>query len=267
MRLRCLVIVLAILAASAPDSWGQSKQPATTPQQNAAQQDRGTENSPVVVRVIPPEKSQDELESEKAKRISDEQIVKLTGDLAWYTKLLFGATALLVLATAGLVISGLYQLRDARRQMAHDRQVERAYVFARVVTEAEQYPAMRSGTPTTVSAEYIEVALDNHGKTAGYIDDVAISSCIPEELPKPADLDADYKRSKWEMGVSIPPDGTDVRVPKRFELRAVKGHVVYGRVYYRDIFGGSHSSGFIRRVHNNGTPAPYHAAPEFTSWD
>src|SRR5665647_561304 len=68
MRLRCLAGALILVAAFASDSWGQSKQPsAKAGQQSAGQQERGTNNSPVVVKVIPTEKSKDELAREDAK--------------------------------------------------------------------------------------------------------------------------------------------------------------------------------------------------------
>ncbi len=172
------------------------------------------------------------------------------------------AMAAVIIAIFTAIIKGIN-----RKQLKHGHQVERAYVFARLVPKTEDLPGTFQGTPKTISVEYVEVVLDNHGKTAGYVDDVALSSRPPEQSPKPADLAVDYERSKWEMGISIPPGGTGVRVTKRFELRGVKGHVVYGRVYYRDIFGDSHTSGYIQWVMSNGTPAPYRAAPEFTTWD
>jgi hypothetical protein len=123
MRFCCLVIALAFLAIFASDSWGQSKQPSSkVGQQNAAQQERGTENSPVVVKVIPTEKSKDDLAREDAKDKDklavDNRIASLTGELAFYTKLLFVATALLALITAGLVIASFRQVRDAREAIA-----------------------------------------------------------------------------------------------------------------------------------------------------
>jgi hypothetical protein len=123
LRFRCLVVALALLATFVSDSWGQSKQqPTKTGQQNAAQQERGTENSPVVVKVIPGEKSKDEIARENAKdkekSAVDERIASLTGDLAFYTKLLFGATAALAVITFGLVIAGFRQVSDAKKAIA-----------------------------------------------------------------------------------------------------------------------------------------------------
>jgi hypothetical protein len=119
MRFRCLVVAMAFLAAIASDSWGQSKQPSPKAgQQNSAQQERGTDNSPIVVKVLPTEKTKDDLTREdakdKEKTAIDQKLVSLTGDLALYTKLLFVATAVLALITLGLVVTGFLQIRDAR---------------------------------------------------------------------------------------------------------------------------------------------------------
>src|SRR5258708_39718546 len=114
MKVRRLVLGLALLAIFASDSWGQSKQqPPKANPQNTTQQERGTENSPVVVKILPTEKSETELHSEKEKQETDRQIVRLTDDLAKYTKLLFFATAALLLVTPGLFIFGYSQSKDA----------------------------------------------------------------------------------------------------------------------------------------------------------
>lgn len=71
MKLRCLVIALALLAAFASDSWGQSKRPpgsdASSKQntQSAAPDQRGTENMPLSVKILPGEKTGAETTKEK----------------------------------------------------------------------------------------------------------------------------------------------------------------------------------------------------------
>jgi hypothetical protein len=122
-KLRHVVIALTLLVASAPVSWGQSRQPsAKASQQNAAQQERGTESSPVVVKVLPAEKSADDLARENAgykdRLAIDQRLVGLTGDLALHTKLLFLATAILALIAVGLVIAGFRQVGDARKSIS-----------------------------------------------------------------------------------------------------------------------------------------------------
>jgi len=115
--LRALLFV-AFVAASG-GSVAQSQQPSpNASQQNANQQERGTEKAPIVVKVLPAEKSKGELDSEIAKQESDRQLVKLTGDLAKYTRLLFVATGLLVLVTGGLMIVGFFQVSDAKKSIA-----------------------------------------------------------------------------------------------------------------------------------------------------
>src|ERR1035437_6208915 len=92
MRLRCLVIGLMFLAAFASDSWGQSKQKIPreepkTAQQPAASDQRGTEQSPTIVKIIPTPKTAEKAEADRQEREdkskSDWSLVKLTGALAF----------------------------------------------------------------------------------------------------------------------------------------------------------------------------------------
>jgi hypothetical protein len=93
MRLRCLVAALAFLAAFASDSWGQSKHStpprdeAKTAQQATATDQRGTEQSPAIVKIIPTPKTAEEAEADRREK---EQ--KDTNDirLVVFTGLLFG---------------------------------------------------------------------------------------------------------------------------------------------------------------------------------
>lgn len=83
MKLRWLVILLALLTAFASDSWGQSKQqpaqkkPTQASEQAAPAEQRGTEKTPIVIDVLPPKDA-----AEKAKRDADEQEKKSRYDLA-----------------------------------------------------------------------------------------------------------------------------------------------------------------------------------------
>jgi hypothetical protein len=89
--------------------------------------------------------------------------------------------------------------RVNRSQLNHARQVERAYVFARIVLRTEDLPGMVQGTPTIVHVPYVEVVFDNHGKTPADISELALDCCIVEALPKPSDLKIDYERSKFRQ--------------------------------------------------------------------
>jgi hypothetical protein len=117
MRLRCLAVALALLAAFASDSWGQSKQPTPPPSQSAQPNqpaksyERGTEQSPVVVKMLPTKESE-----EKAAADANREDEKTKNDrrLARFTELLFWATATLsVVAVLQLGVLGWqgYQLK------------------------------------------------------------------------------------------------------------------------------------------------------------
>lgn len=110
MKLRCLVIALALLAAFASDSWGQSKQPTPPPAQTAQPNqatktyERGTEQTPVIIKILPTRESE-----EKAAADAHHESEKAENDrrLARFTELLFWATgALSVIALFQLFVFG-----------------------------------------------------------------------------------------------------------------------------------------------------------------
>jgi hypothetical protein len=132
------VVLLPLLAtafAQAPKHQSQQPSPKAG-QYPPTQQERGTENSPVIVKVLPTEKPKDELDREIEKQESDRQLVKLTGNLATYTKALFIATGILALITAGLVVVGFFQVRDAKAAIA--AAVKSANVAERALTDLER---------------------------------------------------------------------------------------------------------------------------------
>jgi hypothetical protein len=53
---------------------------------SSTQINRGTDQSPFIVKTIPPEKSQNDIQREKEKTELDLKTVQLTGDLVSYTK-------------------------------------------------------------------------------------------------------------------------------------------------------------------------------------
>jgi hypothetical protein len=103
MRLRGLMIALALLATLGSDSWGQSKQP-TQPNQTSKSYERGTEQSPVIVKMLPTKESE-----EKATADAHREDEKTANDarLARFTELLFWATgALSIIALFQLFVFG-----------------------------------------------------------------------------------------------------------------------------------------------------------------
>src|SRR5260221_13593755 len=209
MRLCCLVMALALSPAFAPDSWGQSKQSSPkASQQKATQQDRGTETAPAVVKIIPTEKPKDELEAEKTKQESDRQLVKLTGDLANYTKLLFVATAALFIATSGLVFLGFYQSRDTRRSIRAAE--DSARIAERALTELERpfvgIEIIDSGFKAELVAEddyYVTLEENltfryvNHGRSPATVIETSdkFDICTPHNLPDPTEPERHWQSS------------------------------------------------------------------------
>src|SRR5579872_2342822 len=93
MRQYGAIVLIVLSAAFATDSWGQSKrstpprEETKTAQQPAQGDQRGTEQSPAFVKIIPTPKTAEETEADRKEK---EQ--KDTNDtrLVWFTGLLFG---------------------------------------------------------------------------------------------------------------------------------------------------------------------------------
>jgi hypothetical protein len=71
MRLHCLVVALALLAAFASDSWGQSQEPprqdGNPAQHDVRPEDQKTQNSPPAVKQTAPEQTKEKAESTESK--------------------------------------------------------------------------------------------------------------------------------------------------------------------------------------------------------
>jgi hypothetical protein len=132
MRLRCLAVALTLLAAFASDSWGQSKEVPKRNEPQAQSKDiqkqpptdqRGTDNSPLVVRVLTP--PQDRTEAAQPSKTNDEK-----PPTDWY---MFGVTVVLAFIAVLQLIAFVVQARrlgqtiDVMKDTAQ-RQL-RAYVF------------------------------------------------------------------------------------------------------------------------------------------
>jgi hypothetical protein len=110
MRFYCLVVALTLLAALASDSWGQSKripQPQTQPpQQQTAPEQRGTEKSPMIVKFLPTQETEDKAKTEAKDHEEKRQfdidtlwLSKATVAIIFLQLLIFGAQAYFLLGT------------------------------------------------------------------------------------------------------------------------------------------------------------------------
>lgn len=95
-----LVFVITLAAVSGNGNAQQRQrtlqQPHNQPsQQQTAPDTRGTESNPVIIKEFPRERAQQEKGEAQEKANLDRKLAGYTGDLAFYTKCLFGATLLL----------------------------------------------------------------------------------------------------------------------------------------------------------------------------
>src|ERR1700694_5181022 len=138
LRLSKISLVALMLAAAANISVAQSQRPAPgrgeaaqpqqpdqrTPQQPSAPatDPRGTPNPPLIVRVAPMPKSDEERAEEAQLRNErgalERQLLDLTNDLAAYALALFAATGVLLFATLGLLIAAFKQSGNMKKSLA-----------------------------------------------------------------------------------------------------------------------------------------------------
>jgi hypothetical protein len=124
MRLGYLAIALALSAASASDSWSQSKQPPTQSKQSAqppAADQRGTDQVPLTVKIIPAQDAKEKADKEERERqekaVIDEKLAFETQRIADYTDRLAAFT--IALFCVAIFQAGLFfwQLRYMRQGM------------------------------------------------------------------------------------------------------------------------------------------------------
>lgn len=225
----------ALFWAVSAGALAQSQQPpSNTPQQQAAPDERGTDKSPIVVKVMPATKPKEELDSEKARQESDSQLVELTGDLATYTKLLFFATGALVLATGFLVRVGYLQIGDARASIAAAVKSAAAAEKSADAVVSQLRPYIACDAVIRLGEEQpLLVTAKNSGQTAAFGFKMQVVSEFPysgqtrniTDIPAPTTSQCD-----------LPPGGgAQTRLPL-VGFQPEQEVAVYVLVSYRDVF-------------------------------
>jgi hypothetical protein len=142
-------------------------------------------------------------------------------------------TGVLALSTIALWWSTRKLWRATRIAAEHIPHVERAYV---------------SGGATGVvdSPQHFAVTVDNYGKTPAFIGTIWANIVPENELPDTPVYDP--PEFGWFGGQMLKPDtsGHFVGVTRVWDV--IEGRVIYGRIWYRDIFKQCHSAGFILRI-------------------
>ena len=103
----------------------------------------------------------------------------------------------------------------------------------------------------------------NYGKTPAIVNEICIEICERSALPE----NPDYRRKEL-VGLPLypgqPPQWSRVKNRTR---KDIKDPIVYGRVWYQDIFHDSHTSGFIYEVDERGGTYSIKAPAAYTEWD
>jgi hypothetical protein len=175
-------------------------------------------------------------------------------------------SALAAMIIAGFTIT-IWSIN--RSQLKHSHEVERAYISGGGVAAPEAQDIsityQRADTIVHLTKKVIggtfQLHINNQGKTPGELLKIGLGFCdAATQIPDEPIYDI-TTYSDW-----IGP-GTQSRPVRSFPIPSdFQSPAVYGRFYYRDIFGREHSSGFILEITHAGTQ-PILAPKAYTQYD
>lgn len=293
-----LALCLALVADSAQSQRRPQqvriKQPETTVTQEKSHEDqRGTKKSPLIIEIAPTPKTDSEraeetkereriTELERNKEKSDSDIVRYTGELAFFTKGLFAATVALVLATIGLFIAAFIQSREMKNSIAISNKIAKAAMTSANVAEqallmAETpylIPEITDCRVRTTADSIYEIELgntvtfhiNNYGRTPATIYD--IYSCLFPAYALPDQIDTTGLHTNLTMTEIIPAHkrSTDHHFSLNDGLRDslfrgkkdASRYIIFfiGHVRFGDVFGNEYISGFC--LARNGTTGEFY---------
>lgn len=198
----CLIALLMTghaLAQSNRSQWRVPQPNAETIQQERANDLRGTDQSPLAVKVIPTPKTDAEREDEAKERHekaeTDRRLADYTGELARFTKGLFFAMVVLGIGTIGLACFGFLQFRAMKASIAAAQVAANAAILNaraaigielpifRISPENVVTAELRDGEKITVSYTVSRVILDNLGRTKAFPIEIKYGMTCGEKLP------------------------------------------------------------------------------------
>jgi hypothetical protein len=281
------ILFTALICLTASALCAQSQHPAPTPgkqskpvqeKANATTQEpyadqRGTEQSPLVVKTIQPPKTQEEIDREKAdhdeKAANDRRVIDYTGALADYTRALAWLTGGLVIVALFQFGVLIYQVRlfgksAAAAQLAADsarksadatietvdaiqaqvrtmQAQDTAYLFVKVRAFNRDWRFDQGDNPG-------QIIVKNHGKTPAILMKISDVSGVFQGFP-----DADSWIDRNIIPETIINPGEDELLSVNFrigenQLQSVidGGYplVSLGCIYYEDVFGNERKTGF-----------------------
>jgi hypothetical protein len=128
------------------------------------------------------------------------------------------------------------------RQLAHNRQVDRAYMSGGGNRNSEIVGLLPNGNQIVRPGDRFIFRINNYGKTEGTLYKLSYGFCNEDDIPPEPVYTRQYRQSQIDPGRSGEPIA-DHPIPAEYERP-----VVYGRFHYKTIFGSYHSSGFIYRI-------------------
>jgi hypothetical protein len=274
MRLALIgATALLILIGHAVAQQRQLQQPRNQPnQQQAAPDNRGTDQVPFVIKELPRQRTDDEKTEAQEKSELDRKLAGYTADLATYTKWLFAATLLLAGLTGGLAIAAFLQMRDARKSIDANvrlanaaettiRHVERPYVFLGDM-KAEYIVATRlfnvlAGEEARGAKNAIEFrhTIKNHGRTPAVVYEIHYAVAFIKfvtagqvDYPPDAPEYNEHTHRRQIIDV-IGANNTTKEQSWTFLSDDITGPfrnipVIFGLIRYRDTSGRRYESGF-----------------------
>jgi hypothetical protein len=283
---RAVLIVLALLLAMSGDSWGQSRSsPQPNNQSQAAQQptaadQRGTEQSPAFVKIIPSPKTAAETtqdaEDREEKAKADLWIIRWTGAVAVFTLVLAG-------------ISG-WQGIQLKRSVDLLAQSERAQMFIvihsehlRMLTDtAERYVESPDMGESVLYSDVADVSYSfkNYGKTPAIVREISgrlvYGKRPPDEptfVPTDQVLQEHMIASGEATAVISPLDDVrphrckmdeELTVPEVAAIVRAQSYIWFcGRILYDDIFGRKHEHRFLWRFGGAHNFRPNYEHPKY----
>lgn len=237
----------------------QSKQRPTTEQ-------RGTEQSPRVVKTLTGPKTK-EATNQEAKEREDKSPNDwwITGATLW----LAGVTTALAIFTAFLWGATAKLVRDAKETASAARAQERAYIFIHEITITKIFTKLTGDIEVVSSRIFgldalaeskISFSLKNYGRTPAILKEVKAEAIILRDLPGSAD---DLKGTKYPVGFVLSSGETS----ENFECDIIGANdlwmnqvregtadvYIHGSVRYADVFGEEWITGFCWEYGGNCT--------------
>ena len=259
MKRSCLLLALIIAAFSSDSALPASKKDQTAPQeQKAAPDQRGTEQSPLIVQPLPTKKTAEIAEKEKRETKEKFDSDWWTLRLAQWTLLaLFGQLAVFIAQAIYLkgTLTATAEAASAARDAAQVAEKSLNVLEAPVIAIEFREPGIHWGAARHIEFRDVVFTIVNYGRTPAHLLELMDSV---DEIPigqSPPIIDPSKQRgSPMPYGVIAPPQSSsqEFRRPSNinfFKDGYILGDVVNaawfrGLVRYGDIFGNQFVMGF-----------------------